>query len=239
MKTKKNNRSLKGFIVAFCSMTFVPATLAAQDKVEVSLGADIVSKYVWRGFDQGSGASIQPTLGLAYKGLSLSAWGSTSITDPEPKEIDISLGYNLGGFGITVTDYWWSGESKHYGYYKDDHYFEGALSYHFGEKFPLTISAATMFAGGDKNAESDQNFSTYLHATYDLTCPAGITLTPSIGVTTRSYLYTGDKKSGITDISLKASKDIRATDRFSIPVFAQFTVSPVMDKTYLVFGLSF
>lgn len=73
MKTKKNNRSLKGFIVAFCSMTFVPATLAAQDKVEVSLGADIVSKYVWRGFDQGSGASIQPTLGLAYKGLSLSA----------------------------------------------------------------------------------------------------------------------------------------------------------------------
>ena len=44
MKTKKNNRSLKGFIVAFCSMTFVPATLAAQDKVEVSLGADIVTR---------------------------------------------------------------------------------------------------------------------------------------------------------------------------------------------------
>lgn len=239
MKTKKNNRVLKGLVVAFCWITFVHVTLSAQNKVEVSLGADIVSKYVWRGFDQGSGASVQPTLGFTYKGVSLSAWGSTSITDLEPKEIDIALGYSIGGFGVTVTDYWWSGENKHYGYYKDNHYFEGALSYHFGEKFPLAISVATMFAGGDKDTKGDQNFSTYLHAMYDIACPADITLTPSIGVTTQSYLYTGDKKSGITDISLKASKDIKVTDRFSIPVFAQFTVSPVMDKTYLIFGLSF
>lgn len=239
MKTKKNYRNLKGLAVAFCWITLVPVTLEAQDKVEVSIGADVVSKYVWRGFDQGSGASIQPTLGLGYKGFSLSAWGSTSITDLEPKEIDIALGYSIGRFGITVTDYWWNGESKHYGYYKDNHYFEGALNYHFGEKFPLTVSVATMFAGGDKSPEGDQNFSTYVHAMYDITCPAGITLTPSIGVTTKSYLYTGDKKSGITDISLKASKDIKVTDSFSIPVFAQFTVSPVMDKTYLIFGLSF
>ena len=77
----------------------------AQDKFEVSLEADVVSKYVWRGFDQGSGASVQPSLGLAYKGVSLSAWGSTSITDLEPKEFDITLGYSIGGFSITVTDY--------------------------------------------------------------------------------------------------------------------------------------
>lgn len=93
-------------------------------------------------------------VGTGLQRAFLIGMGSTSITDPEPKEIDISLGYNLGGFGITVTDYWWSGESKHYGYYKDNHYFEGALSYHFGEKFPLTISAATMFAGGDKTRKA-------------------------------------------------------------------------------------
>lgn len=85
MKTKKNNRSLKGLTVAFCSITFVPVTLATQDKVEVSLGADIVSKYVWRGFDQSSGASIQPTLGLVYKGLSLSAWGVQASPTRNPK----------------------------------------------------------------------------------------------------------------------------------------------------------
>ncbi|MDR3245070.1 MAG: hypothetical protein LBT50_01395, partial [Prevotellaceae bacterium] len=63
-----------------------------QDGVETSAGADIVSKYVWRGVDQGAGASIQPSLGLAYKGLSLSAWGSVSIANPEPYELDFSLG---------------------------------------------------------------------------------------------------------------------------------------------------
>ena len=195
----------------------------AQDKFEVSLGADIVSKYVWRGFDQGSGASVQPSLGLAYKGVSLSAWGSTSITDLEPKEFDITLGYSIGGLGITVTDYWWSGESGKYGYYKDSHY----------------LSVATMFAGADKNPEDNQNFSTYFNASYDIACPGDITLTPSIGVSTKSYLYTGEKISGLTDISLKAARSIKVTDSFSIPIFVQATVSPAMDKTYLVFGMSF
>lgn len=238
MKTT-NHKTLGEVALVALLGTFVSTTTMAQDKLEVSLGADVVSKYVWRGFDQGSGASIQPSLGLAYKGVSLSAWGSTSITSLEPKEFDITLGYNIGGFGISITDYWWAGESGKYGHYKNSHYFEGALSYHFGEKVPLTVSAAMMFAGADKNPEGDQNFSTYFNASYDIACPEDITLTPSIGVSTKSYLYTGEKISGITDISLKAAKEIKVTDSFSIPIFVQATVAPAMDKTYLVFGMAF
>lgn len=238
MKTT-NHKTLGEVALVALLGTFVSTTTMAQDKLEVSLGADVVSKYVWRGFDQGSGASIQPSLGLAYKGVSLSAWGSTSITSLEPKEFDITLRYNIGGFGISVTDYWWAGESGKYGHYKDSHYFEGALSYHFGEKVPLTVSAAMMFAGADKKPEGDQNFSTYFNASYDIACPGDITLTPSIGVSTKSYLYTGEKISGITDISLKAAKEIKVTDSFSIPIFVQATVAPAMDKTYLIFGMTF
>ena len=62
----------------------VPATVTAQDKFEVSLGAEVVRNFVWRCFDQASGTSFQPSLGLAYKGISFSAWGSTSVTDLEP-----------------------------------------------------------------------------------------------------------------------------------------------------------
>ena len=50
------------------SMT-VPATSIAQDKVEASVGADLVSGYIWRGQDLG-GVSIQPSLSVAYKGFS-------------------------------------------------------------------------------------------------------------------------------------------------------------------------
>ena len=113
------------------------------------------------------------------------------------------------------------------------------MSYHFGKKVPLTLCVATMFAGADKNPEGNQNFSTYFNASYDIACPGDVTLTPSIGVSTKSYLYTGEKISGLTDISLKAARSIKVTDSFSIPIFVQATVSPAMDKTYLVFGMSF
>lgn len=125
MKTTINGK-LRGVAVALLSM-LIPATVTAQDKFEISLGAEVVSKYVWRGFDQASGTSVQPSLGLAYKGISLSAWGSTSVTDLEPKELDLTLAYGIGRFGIAVTDYWWSGESGKYGHYKESHYFEGAV----------------------------------------------------------------------------------------------------------------
>ena len=52
-------------------------TTFAQDEIETTISGDIVSSYIWRGQDLGS-AAIQPTLGIAYKGLSLSAWGSYS-----------------------------------------------------------------------------------------------------------------------------------------------------------------
>ena len=54
----------------------------AQDEVEATVAADIVSQYVWRGQDLGH-ASLQPTLGLSYKGLSLTGWGSIGISEPK------------------------------------------------------------------------------------------------------------------------------------------------------------
>ena len=54
--------------------------LWAQDQVEAHLGADIVSDYIWRGQDFGN-VSLQPELSVAWKGLSLSAWGSVGLSD--------------------------------------------------------------------------------------------------------------------------------------------------------------
>ena len=46
---------------------------AQEEKVETTISGDIVSQYVWRGQDLGD-VSLQPTLGIGYKGLSLTAW---------------------------------------------------------------------------------------------------------------------------------------------------------------------
>lgn len=42
--------------------------------------ADFVSSYIWRGMDSGN-ASVQPSLGLNWKGLTVYAWGSTEFRE--------------------------------------------------------------------------------------------------------------------------------------------------------------
>ena len=65
---------MKKIVLLAMGLVAVTTTLA-QDKIETTIRGDIVSSYIWRGLDAGSTA-IQPTLGIGYKGLSLTAWGS-------------------------------------------------------------------------------------------------------------------------------------------------------------------
>ena len=83
---------------------------------------DLVNNYVWRGMDQNSGFSVQPTLGMSYKGFSLSVWGSQSLmnnAERDVQELDLNLSYSIGGLSATLTDYWWGGLHNPYGYYSD------------------------------------------------------------------------------------------------------------------------
>ena len=72
------NKKMRVITVALLLSGLVPSTMMAQDKVEASVGADLVSGYIWRGQDLG-GVSVQPSLEISYKGFSLGAWGSVGI----------------------------------------------------------------------------------------------------------------------------------------------------------------
>ena len=211
----------------------------AQDSLSVSAGADLVSRYVWRGMDQCSGVSLQPSLGLTYKGFTLSAWGSCSVADIDVEEFDISLSYTIGNFSIGVTDYFWQGASASYGHYTDDHFYELNLGYTVSEKVPLTLSWNTMFLAG-KSAEYDEDgdrmYSSYFNIGYAFDVH-GIELSPAIGINPWKSQY--DDEFSIMDITLTASKDIKITESFTLPIFAQVIASPATDKARLVFGVSF
>ena len=239
MKTKTFRQS----VVTATVLLMSSATFAQEGKqFEIAPAADLVSSYVWRGVYQ-TGPSVQPSIALSYAGVSLTAWGSTdfsSISDPDKgKEFDLTLGYGIGGFSIGVTDYWWAGEGKRYGNYSNSHYFEGTVGYNFGESFPLGITWSTMFAGGDKKADGKQQFSTYVEAGYAFNV-LGVDVTPSIGVSPWTGMYHREWTDGfaLSTVILKASKEIKVTDSFSLPVFAQCIVAPNQDNVFLVFGLS-
>ena len=242
MKTRIIITSMMGAALTLSSAA------SAQEKITVNGNIDLVNNYVWRGMDQNSGFSVQPTLGLSYKGLSLSAWGSQSLTnnaDRDVQELDLNLSYSIGGLSATLTDYWWGGLHSPYGYYKQGpvdnpvdggHHFEATLAYSFGDKLPLTLSWSTWFAGADVRTDSDKrSYSTYINASYDIACPAGVTLTPSVGLTPWQGYY--NDKAAVTDISLKASKDVALSDKLAMPVFVQAIASPINDHVYLVAGV--
>lgn len=114
------------------------STALAQDKIETTISSDFVSSYIWRGQDLGS-VAVQPTLGVEYKGLSLTAWGSYGLVDKDDaKEFDLTLAYTIGGFNIGVTDYWLSEgldpDSRYFKYdaHGTNHVFEANIGYDFG-----------------------------------------------------------------------------------------------------------
>lgn len=218
------------------------STAIAQDKgIEATIQADFVSQYIWRGLDAGS-VAVQPTLGIDYKGLSLSAWGSYGLTNPDDtKEFDLTLAYTTGGFNIGITDYWFSvGGDPDGRYFKYDahgtnHVFEANIGYDFG---PLSLQWFTNFAGNDGvNKDGKRAYSSYVEANVpfrlaacDWTATAG-----AVPYATSSY---GTSGFAVTNLALKATKDIKVTDSFSIPVFAQVVGNPCSQKAYFIFGFT-
>lgn len=217
------------------------STALAQEEIETTISGDVVSSYIWRGQDLGS-AAVQPTFGVGYKGLSLTAWGSYGLSNKDDvKEFDLTLAYSTGGFNIGITDYWFSaGLDPDARYFKYDahgtnHVFEANIGYDFGV---ASLQWFTNFAGNDgTNNDGKRAYSSYVEAsvpfklaTVDWTATAG-----AVPFATTSY---GTSGFAVTNLTLRATKDIRVTDSFSIPIFGQLTGNPCSQKAYLVLGFT-
>ena len=91
---------------------------------EVTIGADVVSRYVWRGTDYGNAAAVPPSIETAIGPVALGAWGSWSISsglyfngtqdddgddnmvaEASGNECDLYASTTVGPVGLTLTDY--------------------------------------------------------------------------------------------------------------------------------------
>jgi hypothetical protein len=228
-------------IVLFAMGMLLCSTAIAQDKVETTISSDFVSSYIWRGQDLGS-VAVQPTLGLGYKGLSLTAWGSYGLTNPDDvKEFDLTLAYSTGGLNIGITDYWFSaGLDPDARYFKYDahgtnHVFEATVGYDFG---PVALAWYTNFAGNDGvNKNGKRAYSSYVEANLPFRL-VGVDWTATAGAVPYATTSYGTTGFAVTNLSLRATKDIKVSDSFSIPIFGQVTGNPCSQKAYLVLGFT-
>ena len=132
----------------------------------------------------------------------------------------MALTYTLGGFNIGITDYWFNvGQDPENRYFKYDthgtnHVFEAGLNKDGKRAYSSYVEANVPFK----------------LATVDWTATAG-----AVPFATDFYGTTGF---AVTNVALKATKEIKVTDSFSIPIFGQVVGNPCSQKAYLVLGFT-
>ena len=232
---------MKKILIITAILFAAAVTAKAQDTLETTIGTDLVSQYVWRGQDLG-GVSVQPTLGLGYKGLSLSAWGSAGLSNPaDTREFDLTLAYTIGGFNIGVTDYWFNAGldplNRYFAYAADctNHVFEANVGYDFGF---ASLQWYTNFAGNDGLTPAEKRaYSSYVEVNVPFVL-GGVDWTATAGAVPFATDFYGVEGFGVVNVALTASKDIRITDSFSIPAFAQVAANPYSKNAFFVFGIT-
>ncbi len=238
-------KNILALFVLFAGISF------AQD-LSVSAGADIVSRYIWRGLNVNDAINIQPALSLSVSGFSVGFWGSYSLANNSSEqiygqELDTWISYSYAfkngmSIGAIVTDYYFANAGIKWGNFNnyDDpsgpgaHTIETGLLLKGPNSFPLSLS-------GFINVYNDAGNNTYFQIDYPATV-AEIPLNFFIGASGGSEEnpgYYGTEKFNVTNFGIKATKSVKITENYSLPVSVTFLINPRTEISYLVFSLTF
>ena len=163
-------------ILALAMVTTIKAQQKDSSDLSLNIGADVVSRYVWRGQANSTSPAIQPTLGINYKGISLGSWASYTFADADLQEVDLFLTYEIGALTVgferllhAIRQY---PEQQVFQLKKKEtgHTLEPFVTYSEIAGTPLSLTAA-IFAYGDDLTEEDStnNYSSYLELSYSKT----------------------------------------------------------------------
>ena len=195
--------------------------LAQDSKGAWSVGADVVSSYIWRGSKAGA-FSIQPTVKYGAGGFSIGAWGSGDLTTGAPEETDLFASYAFkSGFSLGVTDYHYN-TSKLFA--SKVHAIEANVGYTAG-KFSIAgnyiFNAASGAIGDDKYFEAGYQFSTV-----------------KLFVGAGDGWYTNDGTFQACNIGVTTTKTLKISENFSIPVTGSIIVNPNKEQIFYVIGIT-
>jgi hypothetical protein len=238
----------KTFTLFFALMVFFNfnAAFAQEEEAEespLSLGADLVSRYVWRGVQLSASPAIQPSIEYSFGNFTVGTWGSYTFAHEDFQEVDLFLSYSINSFSITLNDYFLPGEvsgesNKYFDWNQDStgHALELIGSWEGTETLPLTVTAGVFLYGDDKDANGNNRYSTYLEAAYGFDIQ-GVSLSPFAGITFADGMYSDGF--ALVNLGLKAEKEIEITEKYSLPISASFITNPDAGNIFLVVGFSF
>lgn len=204
--------------------------LYAEDNVKKSnftAGADFYTNYIWRGTKFGTGPSLQPSVKLNSGGFTIGVWGAYDAHGYAETDPFVSYSFKCG-LSLGLTDYYYPGlkvfdVSKSSG--------GNALEVNGGfTKGALNLSANYIVnqAGGAGSVGGDKYFQAgYTFKNFSLLAGAG------------DGWHTSNGKFNLCQVAIGTTKEIKITDKFSIPVNGQIILNPNREQLYVVVGFSF
>ena len=229
-------------------------TCTGKSFVDVSFGADVVSRYLWRGMEFGGTSTaaaspqFQPYINFDFKLndeniITLGGWGSYSFSN-EYEECDLTLKYayspkNVGTFSLKLSDFYFP--HMGFSYFNFDkkglggHTVELDFAYDGTEKFPVHFLVANNVLN---DADASSSFYAEVGYTVKIKDVSVFLFTGgATGISPWNQIYEDGFKVSFT--GLTASKTVKITDDFSVPVGVTYMVNPHLKKSYIAVKFSF
>jgi hypothetical protein len=193
-------------LVVFMAMT-------AMVYSQFSTGADVVSRYIWRGSDFGESAAVQPALAYAYKGLEVGAWGSYALTasGAGANENDLYISYTYSGVTLAVSDYYFPAPGAFSMFEFDPDSSFNIIEVTAGFSYSSFSVLVGAFVSGDVNAAGEKRNSIYAEAGYEFALPEEVALSVFAGVGNEFYVVNEKGDFGLVNLGCTLSKGMFAT----------------------------
>ena len=243
-------------ILSAAILTGLALSLSSPANAEFGVGADVVSRYVWRGALADDNLSVQPTLSYTSGNLEIGAWSSWATSTSGKNENDLYVTYSSGAIAVTVTDYYLpNGAGSDFFKYGDKdgiHQLEIMGSYSQGQ-IGITAAAivsgaapdvttitvrtpatATAMAAGDSSetitttTTSKSAKTIFVEGSYELMSNDDTSASLSAALGTKSYTSDGDP--ALISVGLSVTKG---------DYTAQYILNPDSEQAWMVFMMSF
>jgi hypothetical protein len=213
----------------------------------VSLGVDLVSRYVWRGLAFSDAPCLQPWAGVSFAGIALSTWGSfafaPSAGDEDGStltEVDLSLARSLelpqGTVTATLGDYHYPSSGISYFHFADDstggHTIDACLAYCGPDGLPLGLC-------GSVNIYNDAEHAAYVEASWPFMAGATEIKLVAGAALGKSAWYDVDTNGlHFIQTAVTASKPLTISDAFAPTLKVSWILNPYRERVILVAALS-
>jgi len=223
--------------VILCLFSRSQSLFAQSDTIRpisASVSVDLVSHYVWRGQDYGHKPSLQPGLSATWKDFTLGFWGAYRLAGSGDHETDFYIEKTIGPATFSIWDYWNysdGSENNYFDYNKNTtaHLFEAQVLLSGGEKLPFNVLGSYFFYGADPTKSMYFELQ-YVHSFGSVDTQAFAGFQP------KGEFYA--TKAAFVNVGCSATKSIKMTKSWSVPLSLSLNYNPDIQKVYLVGGIT-